>query len=128
MSRQPSPRRAKTKPQLTTQPATDDTLRNGEVAAPHGPAKRTRTAAELVYVEDAELDLDACPADAERDAASQDDAAESLLAQTDLDEFFGPNGPLSPVLEGYVARPSKLEMAQASKQVSLDPVPTLLHS
>ena len=128
MSRQPSPRRAKTKPQLTTQPATDDTLRNGEVAAPHGPAKRTRTAAELVYVEDAELDLDAWPADAERDAASQDDAAESLLAQTDLDEFFGPNGPLAQVLEGYEARPSQVEMAKAVKQALLDPAVALIEA
>ena len=43
----------------------------------------------------------------------------SALAEADLAAFFGPDGPLARHLDGYEARPSQLEMAQAVKRAIL---------
>ncbi|MEZ4717142.1 MAG: ATP-dependent DNA helicase [Caldilineaceae bacterium] len=49
-----------------------------------------------------------------------DDAPDfSALAAADLAAFFGPDGPLARHLDGYEARPSQLEMAQAVKRAIL---------
>ena len=76
------------------------------------PKKKRATAAEV---------------DADADGDTQPEAA-SELAQTDLAEFFGANGPLSQVLEDYELRPSQLEMAQAVKRALLDPSVALIEA
>src|SRR5215204_2258971 len=58
----------------------------------------------------------------------QDALATSELVETDLADFFGSNGPLSDVLEGYELRPSQLEMAQAVKRALLDPSVALIEA
>lgn len=63
---------------------------------------------------------------AEEDSAP--DTPTSELAETDLAEFFGPNGPLAQVLDGYEMRPSQLEMAQAVKRSLLDPGVALIEA
>ena len=44
----------------------------------------------------------------------------SLLETTDLAAFFGADGPLCQVLDGYELRPSQLQMAEAVKQAIVD--------
>jgi ATP-dependent DNA helicase DinG len=55
-------------------------------------------------------------------------AKPSALMQTDLADFFGANGPLAQVLEGYELRPSQLEMAEAVKRALLDPSVALIEA
>lgn len=148
MSREPSSRRAKAK----TTPDPEETPR-AQDAAPRRRVSRKRAdaAADIVYVDatdsdtmeseivdDAMLvDMDAWPDDApvgvdvDPDAAPDVDgegADSSLLAQTDLDEFFGPDGPLAKQLDGYEARPSQVEMAKAVKAALLDPSVALVEA
>lgn len=142
MSRQPSSRRAKAKP------TTEETPRAGEAPASRPAASTSpHASSEIVYVDDAEagvdfdaadderaVDLDAWPDDLQDDDLQDgagddaDDADTSLLAQTDLEEFFGPDGPLAAVLEGYEARPSQVEMAKAVKAALLDPSVALIEA
>ena len=67
-------------------------------------------------------------ADVAYDVANDEADADSELAQTDLAEFFGADGPLSQVLDGYELRPSQLEMAQAVKRALLNPGVALIEA
>ena len=62
--------------------------------------------------------------ESDRDEAADD----SELAHTDLAEFFGADGPLSQVLDGYELRPSQLEMAQAVKRALINPGVALIEA
>lgn len=53
------------------------------------------------------------------DADGPDKSRPSLLETTELADFFGADGPLARVLEGYELRPSQLQMAEAVKQAIL---------
>ncbi|MFZ1756573.1 MAG: ATP-dependent DNA helicase [Caldilineaceae bacterium] len=63
------------------------------------------------------LDNDGPPPDA--DAAEEHQHHPSRLETTALAEFFGTDGPMAQVLDGYELRPSQLQMAEAVKQAIL---------
>jgi ATP-dependent DNA helicase DinG len=58
--------------------------------------------------------------DDEGEGEAQENGSLTELAESDLQEFFGPNGPLARQLDGYEMRPSQVEMAQAVKRTLLD--------
>jgi ATP-dependent DNA helicase DinG len=70
-------------------------------------------------------DLDADSTQAEADAIGH---ISRELAETDLAQLFGPDGPLAQALDGYELRPSQLEMAQGVKRALADPAVALIEA
>ncbi len=68
----------------------------------------------------------AAPEEAAPDARTAGDMAE--LAESDLDAFFGPEGPLADLLDGYEPRRSQMEMAQAIQEALLARKHTLVEA
>ncbi|MCX6044734.1 MAG: ATP-dependent DNA helicase [Chloroflexi bacterium] len=63
-----------------------------------------------------------------RTAEGPDAESMAQLANSDLAEFFGSNGPLSNHLAGYELRPSQLEMAETVKRALLNPSNALIEA
>ncbi len=73
---------------------------------------------------------DSAPAGAEADARKAGDMAGDMaeLAACDMEAFFGPEGPLADLLDGYEPRRSQVEMAQAIQEALLARKHTLVEA
>lgn len=66
------------------------------------------------------------PAFPDEDGAQEE--APSPLAGVDLAHYFGPDGPLARLLEGYEMRPSQLQMAEAVRRAILERTTALIEA